>query len=317
MKPAAAIFSWVYRVGLNLDRAVTRALKLPYPVISIGNIAVGGRGKTPFVIEIARHLREQGVKPVVLTRGFGRKSSAPVFLLEGSPLPAAGVDDTGDEALEVFFRGGADVLVSSDRRTAAQDYIRGGYVSGETVFLLDDGFQHWALARDFDLVLVDPKDFDDVCLPLGRLREPLSALERADLILERGRDFEKVSRLRSQPRDDVRIGIVTTRAPDPRYHDRLRSEIPRAASIPLQDHAGAAAIGRAARLHNLQAMIVGAKEAVKLLPLEELGSFFKQGHARAQLGGREYTLHFVECELEISRSDFWSRIERAYRTAPR
>jgi len=145
-----------------LDRALTRPVRLPRPVLSVGNLTVGGTGKTPFVIMLGRKLLDGGYRVAVLTRGY------------------AGGSHVADEpALLARSLPGAQVLVSANRARVAQEASAGA--CPPDVFLLDDGFQHWKLERDLDIVLLDclaPLGFGEV-IPLGLLREPLSALKRA------------------------------------------------------------------------------------------------------------------------------------------
>ena len=157
------------------DRGTLSSRRLERPVVSVGNLSVGGSGKTPFVIALGELLKARGIRFDVLSRGYGRKTHG-VRIVEDYGSAA----DFGDEPLLIARRLGVPVIVGGSRyaagRVAEQKF--------ETqLHILDDGFQHRSLARDFDIVLMTERDFDDKLLPFGRLREPLSSLQRADAIV--------------------------------------------------------------------------------------------------------------------------------------
>jgi tetraacyldisaccharide 4'-kinase len=162
--------------------------KLDVPVISVGNLTMGGTGKTPCVLRLAELLRERGRNPGILTRGYGRTSPTPVLAL---PLGAAvRTEESGDEP-QIFLRARvAPVGIGADRHRAGT-LLREKF--GADVMLLDDGFQHVKLARDFDVVLLDalnPFGGGEV-FPMGRLREPMDALARADaIVITRSQDSD-------------------------------------------------------------------------------------------------------------------------------
>ncbi|MEO8371972.1 MAG: tetraacyldisaccharide 4'-kinase, partial [Candidatus Solibacter sp.] len=171
---------WKWEAHRRQVRDYARRRRLPVPVISVGNLTMGGTGKTPCVLRLAELLRERGLQPGILTRGYGRKSPVKVLALP------AGADvrpeESGDEP-QIFLRSRvAPVGIGSDR------YRSGGMLHekfGVRMMLLDDGFQHVKLARDFDLVLIDalnPFGGGGV-FPVGRLREPVAGLARADAIV--------------------------------------------------------------------------------------------------------------------------------------
>ena len=159
-----------------------RQRRLSRPVVSIGNLRAGGAGKTPVVAALARLLTSRGERPSILTRGYAREvSSDGVTVVSDGRRIIEGIETAGDEAL-MLARELADtpVLVGADR------YLSGCLAErrfGVTVHLLDDGFQHLALARDLDLLLVDEEDLSDSLLPGGRLREPITTAARADALL--------------------------------------------------------------------------------------------------------------------------------------
>ncbi len=161
------------------DHEILRARRLSWPVISIGNISVGGAGKTPFVIMLGELLAHHGVEVDVLSRGY-RRATTGVLHVD----PAGAPEQFGDEPLLIARKLGCPVFVGEDRFDAgleAEETIKDPQAN--RVHLLDDGFQHRQLHRDFDIVLLNHEDLSDKLLPAGRLREPRSALRRADVIV--------------------------------------------------------------------------------------------------------------------------------------
>jgi tetraacyldisaccharide 4'-kinase len=173
----------IFGAGVQLrnslyNRGVLRSQRLTGPVASVGNLSVGGSGKTPFVLLLGELLRARGVKFDILSRGYGRKTKG-VMLVD----PAGSSPDFGDEPLLLARRLGVPVIVGEDRYEAG---LFAEKSFGPQLHLLDDGFQHRSLARDFDIVLVTPEDTRDSLLPGGRLREPARNLYRADAIVLTG-----------------------------------------------------------------------------------------------------------------------------------
>jgi tetraacyldisaccharide 4'-kinase len=172
----AAVYGSVVRTRNALyDRRWLRARTLQGPAISVGNLSLGGSGKTPLVILLGELLKARGINFDVLSRGYGRKTRG-VLLVDPGGLPR----DFGDEPLLIARRLQAPVVVGEDRYEAGR-FAEARF--GSQIHLLDDGFQHRGLARDFDIVLVTPEDARDRLLPAGRLREPLSSLRRADAVV--------------------------------------------------------------------------------------------------------------------------------------
>jgi tetraacyldisaccharide 4'-kinase len=160
--------------------------RLTRPVISVGNLVVGGSGKTPVVARVAALLAEAGERPAILSRGYGRRVQEPgvVVVSDGQRL-LADLDRAGDEPLMLArLLDGVGVFVSASRAEAG---VVAEEQYGATVHLLDDGFQHLPLARDVDLVVVSPHDLEgEQLLPAGRLREPVETVRRADALLVTG-----------------------------------------------------------------------------------------------------------------------------------
>ena len=176
MNPLSALFYVAVRVRNELyNRGSLTVRRLRGPVVSIGNLTVGGSGKTPFLVLLGGLLKKRGVQFGVLSRGYGRRTSG-VALVD----PEGSARDFGDEPLLIARKLGVPVVVGEDRFAAGQ-YSEEKF--GSRLHLLDDGFQHRQLARDFDIVLVTAEDSGDSLMPVGRLREPLSSLRRADAIV--------------------------------------------------------------------------------------------------------------------------------------
>jgi tetraacyldisaccharide 4'-kinase len=176
LNPLSAIYGSVVAArNAVYDRGFLRERRLQGPVISIGNLSAGGSGKTPFVLLLGELLKACGIKFDVLSRGYGRQTRG-VLLVDPAGLP----QQFGDEPLLIARTLQVPVIVSEDRHTAG---LFAETKFGPQFHILDDGFQHRALARDFDIVLVTPQDAADRLLPAGRLREPLSSLGRADAVV--------------------------------------------------------------------------------------------------------------------------------------
>ena len=176
MNPLSSLFGLGVRARNALyDRGIARARRLAGPVVSVGNLSVGGSGKTPFVLLLGELLKARGIKFDILSRGYGRKTRG-VALVD----PAGSARDFGDEPLLMARRLKVPVIVGEDRHAAG---VFAEQKFGPQLHLLDDGFQHRSLARDFDIVLVTPEDARDRLLPAGRLREPLTSLRRADAVV--------------------------------------------------------------------------------------------------------------------------------------
>ncbi len=184
--PAARLWSLAARTRVRLYASGTwRQQRLDRPVVSVGNLSAGGAGKTPFVIWLFSALVERGLRPAVLTRGYRRPAGGETLLFTRAGHGAAWPPDAvsaGDEVQVMLRHGLAPVGVDGNRLRAGRALEAQGAVD---VHLLDDGFQHLALGRDLDIVLVDSTrpPWEDDLLPAGRLRESPSALGRAGVIV--------------------------------------------------------------------------------------------------------------------------------------
>ena len=155
-------------------------LRLNHPVVSVGNLTVGGTGKTPLVIALAQRFRNEGYRPVVLSRGY-KRSSKGILVVSRGDGPITTWRESGDEPFLIARRApGVAVVVGADRFEAGRLAEREGL--GD-LFILDDGFQHRGLYRNVDLVTIDPEEWaeGEKLLPRGRWREPKSAIQRAQV----------------------------------------------------------------------------------------------------------------------------------------
>lgn len=176
MNPLSALYGAMVRARNDLyDRKSLKIHRLQGPVVSIGNLSVGGSGKTPFLIALGELLKARSISFDVLTRGYGRATKGVVLVdPEGSPR------EFGDEPLLIARKLGVPVIVGVDRYAAGQVAEK---KFGPQLHLLDDGFQHRRLARDFDIVMVSADDPQGTLLPIGRLREPVLSLKRAEAVV--------------------------------------------------------------------------------------------------------------------------------------
>jgi len=213
--------SWLRWVGYPYELAVRLRLRgyergwfptrrLPRPVISIGNLTVGGTGKTPVVMHVVERLIAQGKRVAILSRGYRRRSKAPQVLVSDGRQVLVGPDEAGDEPYLMARRcPQAVVAVGADRHALGQWVLSRVAVD---CFVLDDGFQHVQLHRDVNLLLVDATDSAGLraTLPVGRLREPLSAAARASVLLITRVDSEEAG---EPVRQQLRLGCPTLPPP--------------------------------------------------------------------------------------------------------
>ncbi len=188
----------LYYLGLSVRRyyGIKHQKRLPYRVVSVGNLTLGGTGKTPATIAIAEEAQSRGFLPVILTRGYKGSEQGPCFVTKGEGL-LLDVSRAGDEpALMGEKLLGIPVVKGKNRYNAGMFAIKAikhqrkkhaasSITDSEVVFILDDGFQHWILYRDKDIILIDSENpfSNRKLIPFGRLREPVAALSRADVIV--------------------------------------------------------------------------------------------------------------------------------------
>ncbi|MCE0731315.1 tetraacyldisaccharide 4'-kinase [Halomonas sp. G15] len=181
LSPLEALYRWaVRRRAAAYASGRRQAWRAPVPVIVVGNLTLGGTGKSPLVAWLVEHLAERGWRPGILSRGYGGKCADYPLLVEPSTPAAA----CGDEPRMLADQSGVPVVVDPDRPRGARRLLEAGC----DILVSDDGLQHLALARDLELVVVDgARGFGNGrCLPAGPLREPLSRLESVDATLVNG-----------------------------------------------------------------------------------------------------------------------------------
>lgn len=186
----------LFRAAAFLRRqAYGSGLVRPYraerPVVIVGNITVGGTGKTPVVIALVEALQSRGLRPGVVSRGYGAQAAGHTFPHRVTADSTA--SQCGDEPLLIHRRTGAPVVVAPNRAVAVRTLLRDASVD---VVLADDGLQHYALARDMEIVVVDAQRGlgNGYCLPAGPLREPASRLASVDTVLYRNGEGDNAVR---------------------------------------------------------------------------------------------------------------------------
>jgi len=226
VRPLLWLLAQLWTVASNWKQSwyAAHARRLDTPVVSVGGIGMGGSGKTPLVNFLAERLDERGRHPAILTRGYRRRSIAPSVLIEaGEDVP---VSVTGDEAQIFVHSGYAHAGIGADRWSTGR-LLEEKYQPG--IFLLDDGFQHRRLARDFDIVLIDALNpfAGGAVFPLGGLREPLSSLSRADaFIITRAEPHREYRAIRNRLRALNPAAPIFRATVEPRYWMNERTRQP-------------------------------------------------------------------------------------------
>ncbi len=183
LSPIAALYGAAVRLrGWGYTAGVLRTARLQAPVISIGNLTMGGTGKTPTTIALGKWLLDSGHRVAILSRGYkGAHDSGPLLVSDGQRIHTT-ANEAGDEALVIARNLPRALVVVARKRAEAGAWLEQHY--GVDVHLLDDGFQHLQLHRDLNLLVVDVTNpFGGGLPPRGRLREPLDAIGRADAVI--------------------------------------------------------------------------------------------------------------------------------------
>lgn len=168
-----ALRRWAYQAGL------LKSYKMPVPVIVVGNITVGGNGKTPVVMWLIEQLRNNGYQPAVISRGYGGSVKLPSSVNMNSKP-----SEVGDEPVLIANRCACPIFVGSDRVRVATALLSAHPECD--IIISDDGLQHYALKRDFEIAVIQPEHTSDNLLPAGPLREPLTRLNTVDAIVCNG-----------------------------------------------------------------------------------------------------------------------------------
>ena len=179
-------WEFLYYLGYSYkkNKGLKNRKRLPRVVISIGNLTVGGTGKTPAVIALAEEAKKRGHQPCILTRGYKGKAKGPCVISNGDG-PLLGVEEAGDEAFLMAEKLKNIPVIKGNDRYEAGMFALNASIPEPSLFILDDGFQHWILNRDMDILLIDSTNpfGNRTLLPFGILREPLTEINRADVIV--------------------------------------------------------------------------------------------------------------------------------------
>jgi tetraacyldisaccharide 4'-kinase len=184
LKPLSHIYKGVFLLRKKAySQGVFDSYRAPIPVIVVGNLTVGGTGKTPLVIYLVEQLRLQGLQPGVISRGYSGNAPEYPFAV----TPSSDVNHTGDEPALIVKRTGAPMMVGPDRKASIQALLTDHAVD---VIISDDGLQHLALQRDIEICIVDDTSpqKNEHLLPAGPYREPLKRLMSVDFIIRHGGD---------------------------------------------------------------------------------------------------------------------------------
>ena len=296
--PIGAIFGSAVAVRNALhDRRILKRFKLARPVVSVGNISVGGSGKTPFIVTLGGLLKERGIEFDVLSRGYGRSSKG-IAVVDPSGAP----EQFGDEPLFLARKLQVPVVVGADRYQAG---LLAEAKFSARLHLLDDGFQHRQLHRDFDIVMLPDSDLSGSLLPFGKLREPLDSLSRADAVViapdtRRPKQATLAWRVRRHIHFiDSRVKAVAfcgIARPEQFFAGLKQLGMELAATVPFRDHhryrqRDIARLLRIKARTGARAFITTEKDAINLRPfLPQLGSF--------QIAMLDLELHAAETVID-------------------
>ena len=197
LAPAGLLYGLVMSARNALyGHGILEAWRSPLPVVSVGNITTGGTGKTPLVDWIVKCYHTHGKKTAIISRGYGRLTKGPLLVSDGSGI-LPGSRDAGDETAMLAARNPSTIVIVAEKRRDGVELLMREFAGRlPDVIVLDDAFQHRAIARDLDIVVINAGEpfGGGRVLPAGRLREPLRGLRRADLfILNKITDERKVA----------------------------------------------------------------------------------------------------------------------------
>jgi tetraacyldisaccharide 4'-kinase len=205
LRPIASLFCLIVQIRcIAYRKGWSTSFRLPVPVIIIGNISVGGTGKTPLVIWLFHHLQIQGWKPGILTRGYrGKATQWPQVV-----TPQSDPYQVGDEAVLLARKCNCPVIAGPNRVIAGQMLIQ-NYACN--LIICDDGLQHYALQRDIEIAVVDGqlRLGNGLCLPAGPLREPPQRLQKCNLVVINGYSTPEEFGMKLQTVHAIKLGDVT------------------------------------------------------------------------------------------------------------
>jgi len=271
--------SWLYGLVSNLIRlsykvGLKRAWRAPVPVVVVGNLTAGGNGKTPVVIWLVEQLKKRGIRVGVVSRGYGGKAETYPLLLTADTTTA----EAGDEPVLIFQRTGAPVAVSPVRSEAVQALLNQAQVQ---IVITDDGLQHYALARDKEIVVIDGvrRFGNGWWLPAGPMRERAARLRSVDAVIVNGgtaqpgeipmqlRPSQAVNLLTGERRDVTQLNNLVAMAGighPPRFFSTLEACGARLINtIALADHQALSLEQVSALTEAGQTLIMTEKDAVK------------------------------------------------------
>ena len=271
--------SWLYGLVSGLIRlsyrlGLKKAWRAPVPVAVVGNLTAGGNGKTPVVIWLVEQLQQRGIRVGVVSRGYGGKAASYPLLLSNDTSTA----EAGDEPVLIFQRTGAPVAVSPERREAVQALL---HAHDLQLIITDDGLQHYKLARDKEIVVIDgERRFGNGWwLPAGPMRERASRLRSVDAIIVNGGVAQAgeipmqlrpglAVNLRSGERRDVasfeNVVAMAGIGHPPRFFATLEScGVLPVKTVALADHQALTQTGVSALVNPQQTLLMTEKDAVK------------------------------------------------------
>ncbi|WP_426445166.1 tetraacyldisaccharide 4'-kinase [Siccibacter colletis] len=271
--------SWLYGlvsgvIRLSYRAGWRRAWRAPVPVVVVGNLTAGGNGKTPVVIWLVEQLQQRGIRPAVVSRGYGGKAARYPLILKPDTTTA----EAGDEPVLIYQRTGAPVAVSPKRAEAVQALLA---EAQPQIIITDDGLQHYALARDKEIVVVDgERRFGNGWwLPAGPMRERAGRLKSVDAVITNGGKAQPgeiamrlqpglaVNLLTGEQRPVASLPEVVAMAGighPPRFFATLRAcGVEPVHCIGLADHQALTESDVQALAHDTQTLIMTEKDAVK------------------------------------------------------
>ncbi len=296
---------WLYR------RRILESRALPCGVVSIGNLTLGGTGKTPAVVCAVETLKELGARPAVISRGYGRRSRGLHVVADGDAV-RAGADEAGDEPLLVARRlPGTPVLVSKNRYEAARHALTR---LGATTIVLDDGFQHRSLVKHAEIVLARAENpwGNGRLFPAGPLREPLDSLGRATLIVATGpRRSDSISEVEAA-RDRWAPGVPIVHA----AHEPYRSlDVQRGETEPARVLAAKRLVGFAGIAYPEAFRRTLAQLGVEVVDFQGFADHYR--YRRRDIADLTARLRHARAEALVTTEKDWMRLgERFNRTIP-